>query len=368
MRSFMTMMALVIVATSAAANDDVQDVRLRVGRLTRPDGTQSATLTGIAAPVATAQPVTVAVQVGATTVTLSGKLSRRGRLRAVGRRLALATPLASFTVIDVDVAGGLATALTLAAEDCVASLRGRRLDCVESTVPSPTPTSTPTPTPTSTTPGDLVDGAYDLTIDNHTPPGTTQSASVTTAADGTRALRLWVSALDFATLTMASDGALTGYYVFGGDAFSMITGSATDQSTTTLSRLTGAYSSSLVTHAFTMERVAEGTSNAFGGTWNVNLGGGGLAGVIDLAVPANGAATAAATTFGSPPIYTTRAGTCTIAPAGGIYCMLPLTFPPGNEAVYLQGMLDADGGSGQGTFAVGAAPVIRNQGTWTATR
>jgi hypothetical protein len=357
---------VLLMATTVYANDDVQDVRLRVQNLTRPDGKQSATLTGMAAPQATAQPVVVTLQIGATTATLTGKIRRSGRLRAVGRRLALATPLASFTEIEVDVSGGLVTSFTMAAGDCVASPNGRRLDCVE--------TSTPTPTPTPTSPGELTDGAYDLTITGHTPVGTTESGSLTTNPDGTRTLRLWDSALDFATLTMATDGTLSGYYVMGGDAFVTVAGSATDQSTAALARLSGSFSGFIGTYSFTMERVSEGTDGALGGTWNLTFVGGGLqpfsgTAVLDLTVPATGLATAAPTTLvrnGGMTAYTTGAGTCTVAPAGGVYCMLPRAVGAG--AVYLHGMLDADGGSGQGTFAIGAAPAIDSTGTWSATR
>ena len=118
---------VLLMATTVYANDDVQGVRLRVQSLTRPDGKQSATLTGMAAPQATAQPVVVTLQIGATTATLTGKISRSGRLRAVGRRLALATPLASFTEIEVDVSGGLVPSLAMASADCIASSSGRRL-------------------------------------------------------------------------------------------------------------------------------------------------------------------------------------------------------------------------------------------------
>ena len=358
---------VLLMATTVYANDDVQDVRLRVQNLTRPDGKQSAMLTGMAAPQATAQPVVVTLQIGATTATLTGKISRSGRLRAVGRRLALATPLASFTEIEVDVSGGLVTSITMAAGGCEASPNGRRLDCVETSTPTPTPTSTPPP-------GDLTDGAYDLTITGHTPVGTTESGSLTTNPDGTRALLLWDHALDFATLTMATDGALSGYYVMGGDAFSTVAGSATDQSTTALARLSGSFSGFFGTYAFTMERVSEGTDSALGGTWNLTFVGGGFqpfngTAVLDLTVPANGLATAAPTTLvsnGGMVAYTTRAGTCTVAPAGGIYCMLPRAV--GGGAVYLHGMLEADGGSGQGAFAIGAAPAIDSTGTWSATR
>ncbi len=372
-RPMATALLLLLMATTVDANDDVQDVRLRVQNLTRPDGKQSAMLTGMAAPQATAQPVVVTLQIGATTATLTGKISRSGRLRAVGRRRALATPLASFTEIEAAiVSGGLVTSLTMAAGDCVGSSNGRRLDCVETSTPIPTPTSTPTPTPTS--PGDLTDGAYDLTITGHTPVGTTASASLTTHPDGTRALRLWDHALDFATLTMATDGALSGYYVMGGDAFSTVAGSATDQSTTALARLSGSFSGYFGTYAFTMERVSAGTDGALGGTWNLTFVGGGLqpfdgTAVLGLAVPASGLATAAPTTLvrnGGMTAYTTGAGTCTVAPAGGIYCMLPRVVGAG--AVYLHGMLDADGGSGQGAFAIGAAPAIESMGTWSATR
>lgn len=373
MRSFLMMLTLLAVAATAAANDDVQDVHLRVQNLTRPDGKQSATLTGLAAPVVPAQTISVALRIDGSTVVLAGRISRNGKLRAVGRRLALATPLASFTAIDVDVSGGLTTSLTLVAGGCVASSRGRRVDCVETTVPTPTPTLTPTPTPTATTPGDLVDGAYDFTIANWTQPGTTPPGSITTNPNGTRALRLWMSPLDYVMLTMAADGALTGYRVFGGDAFAMVAGSATDESTISLARLTGTYSGSFVgTQVFTMERVADGTSAAFGGTWNLTLDGGGFmpfsgTAVVDLTVPADGLGSAAPTTFvrtGGMTAYTTNTGPCTVAPAGGVYCRLPRTV--GMGAVFLHGTLDAD--SGQGTFAIGEAPAIESTGTWTATR
>jgi hypothetical protein len=93
----MTTMALAMLATSVMANDDVQDARLRLQNLARPDGKQTATFTGRTAPIASAEPVTVTLRIGATTVTLAGKVSRTGRVRAGGRRLALATQLASFT-------------------------------------------------------------------------------------------------------------------------------------------------------------------------------------------------------------------------------------------------------------------------------
>jgi hypothetical protein len=323
-------------------------------------------LTGLVAPVATAQAVTVTLHVDATTVTFTGKISRSGRLRAVGRRLALATPLASFTEIAVDVSGGLVTSIAMASADCIAVSNGRRLDCTE--------TSGPTPTPTSTAAGPLPDGAYDLTIPDHTPVGTAESGSITTNPDGTRALRLWDSALDFATLTMTTDGALAGYYVWGGDAFNTVSGSATDESTISLARLTGTFSGSVGPYEFTMERAAAGTTDAYGGAWNVTFVGGGYqpfsgTAVVDLAVPATGLATAAPTTLvrpGGTTAYTTITGTCTVAPAGGTYCMLPRAI--GGGAVYLHGTLDVEGGAGQGTFAIGAAPAIDSTGTWTATR
>ena len=365
------LVALVMLATAAMANDDVQDARLRLQNLTRPDGKQTATLTGLTAPIATAQPMTVTLQVGATIVTFTGKISRSGRLRAVGRHLALATPLASLTEIAVDVSGGLVTSLAMASANCIASSNRRRLDCVETSEPTPTPTPTATPTGP---PGPLTDGAYDLTITGHTAVGTTESGSITTNADGTRALRLWDSALDFATLTMATNGALSGYYIQGGDAFIAVTGSSTDQSTTGLARLIGTFSGFIGTYGFTMERAATGTADTFGGAWNVTFVGGGFqpfsgTAVLDLVVPPTGYATAAPTTLirtGGMTAYTTRTGTCTVAPAGGTYCMLPPAV--GSGAVYLHGNLDVDGGSGQGTFAIGAAPTIDSMGTWTATR
>lgn len=580
----MAMALMVMVATGTAfANDDVRDVLLRVQNLTRPDGKQSATFTGRTARVATAQPVTVTLQVDATTVTLTGKISRSGRLRAVGRRLALATPLASFGEIEVDVSGGLTTALDMLAGECVASGRGRRLDCVEAgasngafvdavydlvidghtpagtsevatlhtypdgsrqltmyddalnyaplamtpalalsgyyffggdfghrvagngvdastasaarmagtltsaTIPdlvfaverdtAGTPSSldgtwlvtftsfgpevwngagpltlavpasgraTTAPTTITgsrtytvaastcdvapaggihchlwitgpggsdllqihgsldeatgtgqgtfaegsapgihsegawtavrdTTPEALVDGAYDFTVENWTPSGTTRPGSITTNPDGTRALRFWHGALDFATITMAADGALTGYYVFGGDAFTTVAGSAADQSTPALARLTGSYSGALVgAHAFTMERVPEGTPTTYGGTWHLTFVGGGFipfsgTADVDLTVPADGLATAAPTTLvrnGGTTAYATAPGTCTVTPAGALYCLLPRAI--GGGAVHLHGALDAD--AGQGTFAIGAAPSIESTGTWTATR
>jgi hypothetical protein len=173
---------------------------------------------------------------------------------------------------------------------------------------------------------------------------------------------------------MATDGALSGYYVWGGDACVTVAGSATYQSTTALARLSGSFSGFFGTYAFTMERVSEGTDSALGGTWNLTFVGGGWqpfngTAVLDLTVPANGLATAAPTKLvrnGGMTAYTTGAGTCTVAPAGGIYCMLPRAVDGG--AVYLHGMLDADGGSGQGTFAIGAAPTIESMRTWSATR
>lgn len=358
MRSFMTTMALVVLATSAMANDDVQNARLRFQNLTRPDGKQTATLTGQTAPIAAAQAVTVTLQIGGTTVTLPGKISRSGRLRAGDRHLALATPLVSFTEVAVDVSGGLVTSLAMASSDCITASNGRRLDCVETT-------------PTAS--GPLPDGAYDLALTGQ-PPGTTKSGSIATNSDGTRALRLWVSALDFATLAMTTDGTLSGYYVWGGDAFNTVSGSATDESTTTRARLIGTFSGFIGPYEFTMERDAAGTAAAFGGTWNVMFTGGGFqpfsgTAVLDLDVPATGMATAAPTTLvrtGGMTAYTTVAGTCTVAPVGGTYCMLPRAL--GGGAVYLQGNLDVDGGSGQGTFAIGAAPAIHSTGTWTATR
>jgi hypothetical protein len=123
-----------------------------------------------------------------------------------------------------------------------------------------------------------------------------------------------------------------------------------------------------------MERAAAGTTDAYGGAWNVTFVGGGYqpfsgTAVVDLAVPATGLATAAPTTLvrpGGTTAYTTITGTCTVAPAGGTYCMLPRAI--GGGAVYLHGTLDVEGGAGQGTFAIGAAPAIDTTGTWTATR
>jgi hypothetical protein len=82
-------------------------------------------------------------------------------------------------------------------------------------------------------------------------------------------------------------------------------------------------------------------------------------------VPANGNTAAAPTALvrtGGTTAYTTSAGTCDVAPAGGVYCSLPIGTPPGGGAVYLHGMLDAAGGSGQGQFAIGAAPAIQSTG------
>jgi hypothetical protein len=352
---------VLLMATTVYANDDVQDVRLRVQNLGRPDGKQSATLTGHTLLAATSRVVTVTLQVGDATVTLTGKIARSGRLRAVGRRLALATPLASFARIDVAVNGGLTTALFMDAGDCALAVRGRRLDCVE-TVPLP---------------GTLTDGAYDLTFTDRTPPGTTEVGRITTRVDGSRTLTLHDSPLDQAGLTMEADGALSGDYVMGGDYLTNVAGSAMDQSTPALARLIGTFTGNTAgSFAFTMERSEAGTSSAFGGTWNLSLSGGGFMGftgtaVLDVTVPADGNAAAAATTLvrsGGTTAYTTRAGTCTVAPAGGVYCMLPVSNPPGNLAVYLHGMLDADGGSGQGAFAIGAAPAMDSTGTWSATR
>ena len=242
------------------------------------------------------------------------------------------------------------------AGDCALAVRGRRLDCVE-TVPLP---------------GTLTDGAYDLTFTDRTPPGTTEVGRITTRVDGGRALTLHDSPLDQAGLTMEADGALSGDYVMGGDYLTNVAGSAMDQSTPARSRgwirtFTGirrAPSRSRWNGARRARRAR------FGGTWNLSLSGGGFMGftgtaVLDVTVPADGNAAAAATTLvrsggthGVPP----RAGTCTVAPAGGVYCMLPVSNPPGNLAVYLHGMLDADGGSGQGAFAIGAAPAMDHTG------
>ncbi len=371
MRSLLTILVLLTAATTAAANADVQDVRLRVQALTRPDGVQSATLTGVAARSTVARPIIVTLDIDGAVMTLTGRISRGGRLRAIGRRLALATPLASFTGIDLDVSGGLTTSLAMAAGDCVASSNGRRLDCVESAMPDPTPSPTSTPT----TPGDLTDGAYDLTMAGFTPPGSRKSGSITTNPNGTRALQLWVSALDFVTLTMAADGALAGYYVWGGDAFNTVSGSATDGSTIATALLAGSFSGPTVgTYAFSMERTSQGTDGAFGGGWNLTFVGGGIqpfsgTAVLDLTVPATGLAAAAPTTLvrnGGMTAFTTAPGTCTVSPAGGTYCMLRRSIGAG--AVYLHGALDAEASTGQGTFAIGAAPSIESTGTWTATR
>jgi hypothetical protein len=211
-------------------------------------------------------------------------------------------------------------------------------------------------------------------MEGRTAVGTTEAGSITTNPDGTRTVRLWTSALDFALLSMTTDAALSGYYVWGGDAFNTVTGSATDESTTERSRLVGAFTGFVGTYPFTMERTTAGTAYGFGGAWNVTFVGGGYqpfsgTAVLNLAVPATGIATAAPTTLvlpGGTTVYATSVGTCTVAPAGATYCMLPRTIRGG--AVYLHGHLDVNGGSGQGSFAIGAAPAIDSTGTWTATR
>lgn len=354
-----TMALMVMVTASAAsANEDVQDVHLRVQNLTRPDGKQTATFTGRTAPVATAQPVTVTLQIGATTVTLTGKIGRSGRLRAVGRQLALATPLAAFTRIGVTVSGGLTTALDVLAGECVAAARGRRLDCVEAGASS----------------GALVDGVYDLVIDGHTPAGTSEVARLHTFPDGRRQLTMYDDALNYASLSMTPDLALSGYYWLGGDFGQMVEGDGEDRSTASAARMTGTLTSSTIPDlVFALERDTAGTPSSLGGSWVVTFTGFGFApwngtGALTLTVPANGRATTAPTTLTGSRTLTLAASTCDVAPAGGIHCLLWITGPAGSELLQIHGSLDDATGTGQGSFAEGYAPQIRSEGSWTATR
>jgi hypothetical protein len=361
MRATTAVLSVLLLTVTAHATEDVQDVRLRLQNLGRADGKQAATLTGRTAPRATTDAVTATLAIGDYTVSLGGRVTRTGRLRLVGRRLALASALAAFERIDVTITGGLATALAIAAGDCVAGSRGRRLDCVESAFP----------------PGALPDGAYDLTFTDRTPPGTTEVGFLTTAPDGRRSLRLYDGALDEAFLTLETDGALTGFHVTGGDFLHQVAGSATDQSTLDVARLIGGYTGTTVgSFALLMERAAAGTPSSLGGAWNLSFAGHGFmpfsgTALLDSTVPADGDAAAAPMTLartGGSTAYTTNAGGCDVAPAGGLHCQWPIASPPGAGSVYLHGMLDAGAGSGQGTFAIGAAPFIHSEGTWTATR
>ena len=272
------------------------------------------------------------LQIGATTATLTGKISRSGRLRAVGRRPPLATPLASFTEIEID---GERRARDVA-HDGRRRLRGvaqRPAPRLRRDVDADTDADLDADTDADL---DLAGRAHRRRVRSHhhratrrserRRPGASRRIPTGRARSGSGSV-----ALDFATLTMATDGALSGYYVWGGDAFDTVAGSATDQSTTALARLSGSFSGFFGTYAFTMERVSEGTDSALGGTWNLTFVGGGFqpfngTAVLDLTVPANGLATAAPTTLvrnGGMTAYTTGAGTCTVAPAGGICCMLP---------------------------------------------
>jgi hypothetical protein len=92
---------------------------------------------------------------------------------------------------------------------------------------------------------------------------------------------------------------------------------------------------------------------------------------LTLAVAPDGSATTAPTTIqdsAGTTRYTLGAGTCSVAPAGGMYCNLTNTEPPGAGPVQIQGRLDAATGSGHGRVAIGWAPTLDSEGAWTATR
>jgi hypothetical protein len=285
MRTIAMMLVLLLstVSVQTAASEEFESLQSKIRNVTRPSGRQSAVLTGRVAPSADARAITTTVRVGVSTAVLRGRIGRSGRLHAIGRRLDLGTVAGPFDEIEVEFAGGLEATLVFPFPNCVREAHGRRLDCQGEVGGS----------------GTLVDGAYDVTFDYGGGSAPIDGVGrLTSAADGTLSLLLHQGDLDYASLAVASDFGVSGYFIQGGDAFISVTGTADDVSSPDAAGLTGnvAARNSLPLHVgFVLQRLIAGTPSTLGGTWDVHLQGSPLGGpgidgtmALTLAVPADG--------------------------------------------------------------------------------
>ena len=202
---------------------------------------------------------------------------------------------------------------------------------------------------------------------------------MSTAVSGSRAIGLVRSIFDALRLSGPPDGSLavlTGYAVLGGDILSSATGSAASTQDTAGTRIDGTATSAVfgtqTSWSFVLRRPDAGTPADFGGRWRVTFAGSGLTTIagdvaLELTVPADGNATTSPTTLVSSgtPVLDLAAGSCRVAPAGGISCQLPSSEMYG---ITMFGAFDRVAGTGGGSFYLGAPPSIFAQGTWSAIR